>query len=100
MTDGLQIHALHTGYRKKKIIDGLTIPMLPRGQITALLGPNGSGKSTLLRALADLNPAQGQLWLNGEDLMTLPPASGRKRWSTCRSHCRKACICMRWSRSL
>jgi iron complex transport system ATP-binding protein len=48
--------------------------MLPRGQITALLGPNGSGKSTLLRALADLNPAQGQLWLNGEDLMTLPPA--------------------------
>lgn len=74
MTDGLRIHALHTGYRKKKIIDGLTTPMLPRGQITALLGPNGSGKSTLLRALADLNPAQGQLWLNGEDLMALSPA--------------------------
>ncbi len=74
MTDGLRIHSLHTGYRKKKIIDGLTTPMLPRGQITALLGPNGSGKSTLLRALADLNPAQGQLWLNGEDLMALSPA--------------------------
>ena len=72
--DGLSIHDLHTGYGKKKIIDGLTTPVLPRGKITALLGPNGSGKSTLLRALADLNPAQGVLSLNGVDLMTLMPA--------------------------
>lgn len=72
--DGLSIRDLHTGYGKKKIIDGLTTPLLPRGKITALLGPNGSGKSTLLRALADLNPAQGVLSLNGEDLMTLIPA--------------------------
>ncbi|MBM7356001.1 ABC transporter ATP-binding protein [Lelliottia amnigena] len=72
--DGLLVTDLHTGYRKKKIIDGLTTPLLPRGKITALLGPNGSGKSTLLRALADLNPAQGKIALNGEDLMTLPPA--------------------------
>ncbi len=66
--DGLTINALHTGYRQKKIIAGLTTPTLPRGQITALLGPNGSGKSTLLRALADLNPAQGSIALNGEEL--------------------------------
>ncbi len=72
--DGLIVTNLHTGYRKKKIIDGLTTPLLPRGKITALLGPNGSGKSTLLRAMADLNPAQGKLELNGEDLMTLPSA--------------------------
>ncbi|MBC1184710.1 ABC transporter ATP-binding protein [Kluyvera sp. SCKS090646] len=72
--DGLSIRDLHTGYGKKKIIDGLTTPLLPRGKITALLGPNGSGKSTLLRALADLNPAQGVLSLNGEDLMTLMPS--------------------------
>ena len=72
--DGLSIRDLHTGYGKKKIIDGLTTPLLPRGKITALLGPNGSGKSTLLRALADLNPAQGVLSLNSVDLMTLIPA--------------------------
>ena len=72
--DGLSIRDLHTGYGKKKIIDGLTTPLLPRGKITALLGPNGSGKSTLLRALADLNPAHGVLSLNGGDLMTLIPA--------------------------
>lgn len=72
--DGLVIGHLHTGYRHKKIIDDFTTPVLPRGQITALLGPNGSGKSTLLRALADLNPAQGSIMLNGEELMTLPSA--------------------------
>ena len=72
--DGLVIRDLHTGYRHKKIIDGLTTPQLPRGQITALLGPNGSGKSTLLRALADLNPAQGSIRLNGEELTTQPSA--------------------------
>ncbi|CAM8675366.1 ABC transporter ATP-binding protein [Leclercia sp. M-A074-M] len=75
MTDGLRVRELHTGYRKTKIISGLTTPLLPRGEITALLGPNGSGKSTLLRALADLNPAQGELRLNGEDLMMLPSAT-------------------------
>lgn len=57
--DGLTINALHTGYRQKKIIAGLTTPTLPRGQINALLGPNGSGKSTPLRALADLNLGAG-----------------------------------------
>ncbi|MGL4718114.1 MAG: ABC transporter ATP-binding protein [Kluyvera intermedia] len=68
------MNALHTGYRQKKIIAGLTTPTLPRGQITALLGPNGSGKSTLLRALADLNPAQGSIALNGEELTALSSA--------------------------
>lgn len=79
MTDGLRIDDLHSGYRNKKIIAGLTTPLLPRGQITALLGPNGSGKSTLLRALADLNPATGALYLNGEDLMSLPSVTRAKK---------------------
>lgn len=79
MTDGLRIGDLHSGYRNKKIIAGLSTPLLPRGQITALLGPNGSGKSTLLRALADLNPAKGTLHLNGEDLMSLPSVTRAKK---------------------
>lgn len=79
MTNGLRIDDLHSGYRNKKIIAGLTTPLLPRGQITALLGPNGSGKSTLLRALADLNPATGALYLNGEDLMSLPSVTRAKK---------------------
>lgn len=70
--DGLQLRAFHTGYPKRKIIENLNIPQLPRGKITVLLGPNGCGKSTLLRSLAGLNQAQGELWLNGEELTALP----------------------------
>jgi len=73
--DGLAVSDLRSGYRQKKVIDGLTIPTLPRGKITTLLGPNGCGKSTLLRALASLNPAQGSICLNGEELMALPTAA-------------------------
>ena len=60
--DGLSIRDLHTGYGKKKIIDGLTTPLLPRGKITALLGPNGSGKSTLMKIIAGLEKSyQGEV---------------------------------------
>lgn len=68
MTQGLRVCNFSTGYAKRQVIDNLTVPALPRGKITVLLGPNGCGKSTLLRALAGLNRAQGQLWLNGEEL--------------------------------
>lgn len=70
--EGLQIRAFHSGYPKRKVIENLNVPQLPRGKITMLLGPNGCGKSTLLRSLAGLNQAQGELWLNGEELTALP----------------------------
>ena len=69
---GLRIENFSAGYPKRPVIDDLSVPMLPRGQITVLLGPNGSGKSTLLRSLAGLNPAQGKLWLDDGDLMQMP----------------------------
>ncbi|MFD1802408.1 ABC transporter ATP-binding protein [Mixta tenebrionis] len=69
---GLRIRGFYSGYPQRKVIENLSVPRLPRGKITVLLGPNGCGKSTLLRALAGLNPAQGELWLNGEELLALP----------------------------
>ncbi|WP_395490567.1 ABC transporter ATP-binding protein [Cedecea davisae] len=72
MMQGLKIDAFNAGYPKRKIIENLNVPALPRGKITVLLGPNGCGKSTLLRSLAGLNRAEGQLYLDGEDLMALP----------------------------
>jgi iron complex transport system ATP-binding protein len=71
-TQGLQIRAFNAGYPKRQVISDLNVPMLPRGKITVLLGPNGSGKSTLLRSLAGLNRAEGQLILDGHDLMPMP----------------------------
>lgn len=71
-TQGLQIRDFNAGYPKRHVIRHLNVPMLPRGKITVLLGPNGSGKSTLLRSLAGLNRAEGQLFLDGHDLMPMP----------------------------
>ena len=69
---GLTINALCAGYGKRRIIEHLAIATLPRGEGTVLLGPNGCGKSTLLRALAGLNRASGEAWLNEENLLSLP----------------------------
>ena len=71
-TQGLQIRDFNAGYPKRHVIRHLNVPKLPRGKITVLLGPNGSGKSTLLRSLAGLNRAEGQLLLDGHDLMPMP----------------------------
>lgn len=70
--EGLKISGFHAGYPKRNIIVDLNVPLLPRGKITVLLGPNGCGKSTLLRSLAGLSRGQGELWLNGCELMALP----------------------------
>jgi len=44
------------------------------GEIIALTGPSGAGKSLLLRAIADLDPNEGNVSLLGEDrnAMTAP----------------------------
>jgi putative ABC transport system permease protein len=38
---------------------------LGKGECVAVQGPSGAGKSLLLRAIADLDPAQGQVTLDG-----------------------------------
>ncbi len=48
------------------------------GRWIAIVGPNGAGKSTLLRALAGLQNAEGQVWLQGKTLAQWP-AQGRAR---------------------
>ncbi|MCU7875263.1 MAG: ATP-binding cassette domain-containing protein [Candidatus Thiodiazotropha sp. (ex Lucinoma borealis)] len=44
---------------------------LTAGECTTLSGPSGSGKSRLLRALADLDPHQGEAWLDNREMTTL-----------------------------
>lgn len=46
---------------------------LPGGKVVAIRGPSGAGKSLLLRALADLDPHEGELRFDG---MTQSEMSG------------------------
>jgi ABC-type iron transport system FetAB ATPase subunit len=49
------------------------------GEIVTLRGPSGSGKTLLLRALADLDPHEGKVWLDGVEQAAMPAAAWRRR---------------------
>ncbi|MFT3965040.1 MAG: ABC transporter ATP-binding protein [Sphingobium sp.] len=71
MTDHLLIEALTTGYGRRPVVEGLSLPPVAPGQVVSLLGPNAAGKTTLLRALAGLQPAKGAVRLGDRDLLSL-----------------------------
>ncbi|MFP4695624.1 ATP-binding cassette domain-containing protein [Thiohalospira sp.] len=52
---------------------------LAPGECLGVAGPSGSGKTRLLRALADLEPWQGDLALDGIPAHALAPAEWRRR---------------------
>ena len=53
--------------------------VLQPGECVGLTGASGSGKSRLLRALADLDPHEGGMWLAGEAAAALSPWQWRRR---------------------
>lgn len=75
----LQVRGLSTGYRDRRIIQQLDLPLFRPGELHALLGPNAAGKSTLLRALAGLLPATGSVRLGEQELVGLPLAEHARR---------------------
>src|ERR1700674_4022732 len=52
---------------------------LGAGACAAITGPSGSGKSLFLRMIADLDPNQGKVWLNGIARASLPAPEWRRR---------------------
>ena len=45
-----------------------------RGEFVTFLGPSGCGKTTILRMIAGFEvPSSGEIWLNGENITSLPP---------------------------
>ncbi|MHB1305179.1 MAG: ABC transporter ATP-binding protein [Acidiphilium sp.] len=52
---------------------------LDAGEAIAITGRSGAGKSVLLRMIADLDPHEGSVTLNGIDRLTVPPADWRRR---------------------
>lgn len=53
--------------------------VLTAGERAFVSGPSGSGKSLLLRAIADLDPHQGEVWLDAEPRSQMAPPVWRRR---------------------
>jgi ABC-type iron transport system FetAB ATPase subunit len=49
------------------------------GELVFVSGPSGSGKSLLLRAIADLDPHEGEVWLGEEPRSRISPSRWRRR---------------------
>lgn len=52
---------------------------LDAGELVFLSGPSGAGKSLLLRAIADLDPHEGEVWLGAEPRSRMAPPLWRRR---------------------
>lgn len=52
---------------------------LQDGECIGLSGPSGMGKSLFLRAIADLDPHQGRIWLDGQEQSAIPATEWRSR---------------------
>ena len=75
----LSVEAVVTGYGKKQVLQGVTVKVLP-SEIVALIGHNGAGKSTLLKAIFGLLSLwQGQVFFDGQPLISPNPRSWRRR---------------------
>src|SRR3954453_24255411 len=71
----LEIKNLHVEIDGKKILNGLDLTV-EKGAVHAIMGPNGSGKSTLSYVLAGKEAyavTEGEVLLDGEDILSLPP---------------------------
>lgn len=70
----LEIKNLHAEIDGKPIIQGLSLTVKD-GEVAAIMGPNGSGKSTLSYILAgkeDYEVTQGEILLDGENILDIP----------------------------
>ena len=76
-----EIEDLHVSVEGREILRGVDLVVLP-GEVHALMGRNGSGKSTLANAVMG-HPkyvvTRGQVKLNGEAVLGLPPDERAKR---------------------
>jgi ABC-type multidrug transport system ATPase subunit len=52
---------------------------IPEGECLAIQGPSGSGKTLLLRAIADLDPASGHVFLDGAERSEMSAPTWRAR---------------------
>jgi branched-chain amino acid transport system ATP-binding protein len=71
--DLLRVEGLTVRYGAGPVVHGISFAMAG-GAVAALLGANGAGKSSTLRAIAGLEPSQGNVHFDGHDVTRLSAA--------------------------
>ena len=68
----LKAVAVAKTYNGRRVVDGINVEVTG-GEVVGLLGPNGAGKTTTFHMMVGLvQPDEGKVVLNGEDLTTKP----------------------------
>ena len=68
----LRAERLSKSYAARRVVDDVSIEV-HAGEVVGLLGPNGAGKTTTFYMIVSLTrPDAGTVFLNGEDVTTLP----------------------------
>ncbi|RIK30450.1 MAG: ABC transporter ATP-binding protein [Anaerolineae bacterium] len=69
----LNVDNIHTYYGNIHALNGISLK-IEKGEIVTLIGGNGAGKTTTLRTISGLlKPREGQITLDGEDLIHYKP---------------------------
>src|SRR5512136_441675 len=72
MREGLRAVGLEKSFRRKKVVDGVSVD-IERGEIVGLLGPNGAGKTTTFSMIIGLVTLDGgRIYLGEEDITEMP----------------------------
>lgn len=79
MSPVLEFNQVDIGYPGRSVLEAVDLGV-ESGQILAVVGPNGVGKSSLVKAASGvLDPHQGRILVNGQDVLAMEPAE-RARW--------------------
>ncbi|MFP3855030.1 MAG: ABC transporter ATP-binding protein [Anaerolineales bacterium] len=73
MSPVLEMRAAAVGYPDRLVLEDLNLALEP-GEVLAVVGPNGVGKSTLIKTASGILPIlQGQVWVDGQDIVSQTP---------------------------
>lgn len=73
----LEVRGVAKRFGARDVLKSISLN-IAAGEFLTLLGESGSGKTTLLRLIAGFEvPSNGEIWMSGERLDTLPPYQRR-----------------------
>jgi branched-chain amino acid transport system ATP-binding protein len=69
----LVVEGIEAGYGAIQVLKGVGLEVR-KGEIVTLIGANGAGKTTLLKVISGvIGPSRGEIALEGESILRLPP---------------------------